>query len=257
MKREVDTQNRLRRTAGEIRSYRKIMRVAPITLACISLGLILTFIVSVLYSRYGSFTVSVRKFQNQEWALSLSQTPDFKDSTSRLNCNASKDITNISKADLPDNLNSLYGEHSGKNYLAYTFFCKNTGTKVLDYEYEVQIKNASQGVEQAVRVRVYENLLQTEERTGNGKTETIDISENAYTDYAWPAANGSSERGTVPFLSSLIVCRNNVTNLAPGEMTKFTVVIWLEGDDPECLDDILGGEFKIDMYMSVLTGEEP
>lgn len=257
MKREIETRSRLRRTAGEIRSYRRIMRVAPIALACISLGLILTFIISVLYSRYGSFTVSVRKFQNQEWALSLSQTPDFKDPISRLNCNASKDITNISAADLPDNLNSLYGEHSGRNYLAYTFFCKNTGTKVLDYEYEVQIKNASQGVEQAIRVRVYENLLQAEERSGNGKTETVDVSENAYTDYAWPSKSGSPEPGTVPFLSSVIVCRNNVLQLEPGGMTKFTVVIWLEGDDPECLDDILGGEFKIDMYLSVLTGEEP
>ena len=28
---------------------------------------------------------------------------------------------------------------------------------------------------------------------------------------------------------------------------KFTVVIWLEGDDPDCVDSILGGEIKMHM----------
>ena len=37
---------------------------------------------------------------------------------------------------------------------------------------------------------------------------------------------------------------------------KYTVVIWLEGNDPECLDNILGGEFKIDMSMSIIGIEE-
>ena len=45
-------------------------------------------------------------------------------------------------------------------------------------------------------------------------------------------------------------------HLTPGEYTKFTIVVWLEGDDPECVDTILGGVFKIDMNMSVLGEAE-
>ena len=29
-----------------------------------------------------------------------------------------------------------------------------------------------------------------------------------------------------------------------------TVVIWLEGDDPECVDNLLGGEIKISMNIT-------
>ncbi len=29
------------------------------------------------------------------------------------------------------------------------------------------------------------------------------------------------------------------------EMDKYTVVIWLEGEDPECVNDILGGTIEL------------
>ena len=35
-----------------------------------------------------------------------------------------------------------------------------------------------------------------------------------------------------------------------GQIDKFTVVIWVEGDDPECLDDIIGGEMKMHMEIT-------
>ena len=38
--------------------------------------------------------------------------------------------------------------------------------------------------------------------------------------------------------------------LKPGEIDKMTVVIWLEGDDPECVDNLLGGEIKISMNIT-------
>ena len=35
-------------------------------------------------------------------------------------------------------------------------------------------------------------------------------------------------------------------------MDKITVVIWFEGDDPECVDDILEGEIKFSMDINVI-----
>ena len=32
-----------------------------------------------------------------------------------------------------------------------------------------------------------------------------------------------------------------------GDVDKFTIVIYLEGDDPDCLNDIIGGEIKMHM----------
>ena len=38
----------------------------------------------------------------------------------------------------------------------------------------------------------------------------------------------------------------------PGDITKITVVIWLEGNDPDCTDNILGGQFKLDMIFDIV-----
>ena len=37
----------------------------------------------------------------------------------------------------------------------------------------------------------------------------------------------------------------------PGDVTRFTIVIWIEGDDPDCIDDYLGGEMEISMIIGV------
>ena len=34
------------------------------------------------------------------------------------------------------------------------------------------------------------------------------------------------------------------------DVDKFTVVIWVEGDDPDCIDDLLGGEMKMHMTIT-------
>ena len=33
----------------------------------------------------------------------------------------------------------------------------------------------------------------------------------------------------------------------PGDIDKFTIVIFIEGDDPDCLDPLIGGEMKMHM----------
>ena len=33
--------------------------------------------------------------------------------------------------------------------------------------------------------------------------------------------------------------------MKPGDIDKYTLVIWIEGSDAECTDDILGGEFGV------------
>ena len=40
----------------------------------------------------------------------------------------------------------------------------------------------------------------------------------------------------------------------PGKIDKFTVIVYLEGDDPECDDSLIGGEMK--MHMDI-TEEHP
>jgi hypothetical protein len=44
-------------------------------------------------------------------------------------------------------------------------------------------------------------------------------------------------------------------HVAPGDIHKYTVVIWLEGDDPDCTDDLIGGHAGMDLRLH-LVGEE-
>jgi len=49
------------------------------------------------------------------------------------------------------------------------------------------------------------------------------------------------------------VTEETVQNFAPEDTIRFTVVIWIEGDDPDCLDSVIGGEIKVDMAISIAT----
>ena len=61
---------------------------------------------------------------------------------------------------------------------------------------------------------------------------------------------GEAEKDTKLFYKNDIPVLENRPKLKPGEIDKVTVVIWLEGDDPECVDNLLGGEIKISMNIT-------
>ena len=227
-----------RRTAREIKNYRRWMRLIPIAIGVAILILIIGYVVSVLYMKFGAFTVKVNKFDHNEYALTLSESPGFVSYTSRLNAEIAETVTNIDGKTIPDWVDNVDGEHNGDNYVAYTFYCSNAGTKTVTYTYDMYIANMTYEVEKAVRVRLYVD----------GK----------YVDYAYARTDGvkGPEPGTTPFQSGNTIVKQIVQHFKPGDSTKFTVVIWLEGNDPDCVDKILGGEFKVDMSISVVSAED-
>ena len=233
MARQDKLTSSIRRTAGEVKRYRILMRIVPIAMAVIVAILAIVYVISLLYDEYGSFTVTVNKMDNAKYALTLSETPDFANPVGRLNCKAKKDITNIDGTTLPLDLNEIDGTHNGENYVAYTFYCKNAGNREVSYEYQLVIRNMTLDIEKAVRVRLYVN--------------------GVYTDYARTKTDGTgAEENTTEFYTERTICRGQFDGFAPGAVTKYTAVIWLEGNDVDCIDTILGGEFKIDMIMNIL-----
>ncbi len=236
---------KLRRTAAEIKRYRLLTKLLPAIAGLIAIIVAIAYIVSILYNKYGSFTVMVNKFDSTKYAISLSETPDFLNPTMRLNSKASEEVTNISVKDLPDNLNNLNGEHNGDNYVAYTFYLKNRGTEEITVEYELYIANITLDLDEAVRVRLY---LDEEYDPENR--------ENSFVDYAKTRSDGKgAEEGTTEFYSETVITKARFYRYKPEQISKFTVVIWIEGDDPDCIDNKIGGQFKIDMAINILTDE--
>lgn len=243
----------LRRTAGEVKRYRKVRKVVPAVMGVTLALLTIVYVISLLFSKYGSFTVKITDFNDHKYSLSLAENERFSNPVSFLNAGAIKDATNIDGNSLPANLNDTNGEHNGENYVAYTFYVKNTGSLELTYNYRLEISRMTAGIDAAIRVRLYYTPFYYK-----AETKTFDRN-GVYTDFAKAKTAGNGEPEIDPydrvmtnFTSSGTVTEGTVDGFAPGDISKITVVIWIEGNDPDCTDDLIGGEFKVDMIMEVV-----
>lgn len=239
---------------ARIRLYRRIL---PPVIGASTLFLVLLYLVSLLFSRYGSFTVTVKDYEDRKYAIALSEEEGFRRATSRLSAAAATNITNIDGNDLPPDLNDVSGVHNGENYLAYTFYIKNTGEVACTYRYSLIISRATMGIDAAARVRVY-----FEGDYYKAETDAY-RHDNSYTDYAKPKTGGAGLPEVDPdgrvmtnFTSGSVITEAEKDAFAPGDMSKVTVVIWLEGNDPDCTDDVLGGQFKVDMVFEITETKE-
>lgn len=246
----------LTRSAEEVKRYRLYKKIIPPILGLVTLVLIIVYIIAILFTKYGSFTVKINNLTDRKYYLTLCETDKFLNPVSYLNSKAIKDVTNIDGRSLPGNLNDVDGEHNGENYVAYTFYAKNVGQSTITYDYDLVISRKTVGVDSAIRVRVYYTPFYYD-----SITKEYDINGN-YTDYAKPRTGGNGlpevdpdNRTMTDFVASGSVMEGTVSGFKPGDISKITVVIWIEGNDPDCTDDILGGEFKVDMVMNVVAAD--
>lgn len=201
-------------------------------LVVLALAFGVLFALSFMQENMGNFTINLNRLELFRRGVAIADNGDFNNATARLAADALDNGTNIAAEDLPDNLDDIDGSHNGKNYVAYAFYIRNAGKTDLGYSAKLKVVSASKGVEKAARVRVYRN----------GEPTT----------YAAAAADGNPEPSTEPFASKDVVTTISHANFRVGDVDKYTVVIWLDGDDPECVDKIIGGavEFGFDFDSS-------
>lgn len=201
-------------------------------LVVLALAFGVLFALSFMQENMGNFTINLNRLELFRRGVAIADNGDFNNATARLAADALDNGTNIATDDLPDNLDDIDGSHNGKNYVAYTFYIRNAGKTDLGYSAKLKVVSASKGVEKAARVRVYRN----------GEPTT----------YAATAAAGNPEPNTEPFASKDVVTTISHKSFRVGDVDKYTVVIWLDGDDPECVDKIIGGavEFGFDFDSS-------
>ena len=223
----------LRRSASEVMKYRVRMKMLSILLVLLLTFTGVVYIAAVLYEQTGSFTVSVDKTEMMKYGLSLSETRDMDRPTSSLNAKISEQMTNIAGETIDENVDMIDGKHNGRNYIAYTFYIQNAGTVEVAYEYQVNLSGVTQSLDEAIRLRLYVDG----EATTYAKTRSD---------------GGGAEPNTTEFYSATVIAKQRVDGFEPGETTKFTVVIWIEGNDPDCIDWLIGGELRVDMLMSVV-----
>lgn len=212
---------------NRVKRRKKIVKIAKLALLFLLLGLLISFLVAGVIYNNGNFSITLDKNLYFDRGIIIYDDPDYKVYRTELYAPAVDYFDNISYKWLPDNLGEVNGSQNGENYIAYTFFIENTGEDVSDYWTEIIIDDVIKNVDEAVRIRIYKN----------GEYET----------YAKMGANGEAENETIPFVSDRLVAMDHVEEFSPGDINKYTIVMWIEGSDPECTDNILGGEIKVHM----------
>lgn len=214
--------------ANKIKKKKKLVKIIKLSVLISTLALLLSYFVIGLIYNNGNFTITLDKNLYMQNNLIIYDNVNYKVFRSELNAEPVEYLDNISSRWLPNNLyDHQGGSHNGDNYIAYTFYIENMGQEVTDYWSEVIIDDVIRDIDEAIRIRVYKN--------------------DSFVTYAKLGRNGAPERDTVAFEDDTHVGLDHVENFAPGDVIKYTIVIWLEGNDPDCTDNLLGGEIKLHM----------
>ena len=193
--------------------------------------IVIYFLLRIAYET-GNFTITLDDDFALKSGLIMYEKLEEKDDKRMLKAIRADFIDNISVNWLPQDIdNQGEGSHNGDNYFAYTFYIENKGSDIVNYWYEIKIDDVIKNVDRAVRVMVIRNGQKTIYARPNETT-------------------GEAEEGTTKFYSSSEVCVEGRKDFKPNDIDKFTVVIFIEGDDPDCVDSLIGGEMKMHMEIT-------
>lgn len=263
---------------GGISLFRSLFRVhaAKQTIALIMGTLTVGFVMAAFYTHSGEFVVKVDREMARD-GFYLSEIPNFDERLITLHAIAKEDATNISIYDLEEDLMDIDGVHHGPDYFAYTFYAKNWTGRTIDYRYTLFVRHKTQGIEEASWIMLFHNgeqeIFAQESKSGGPEVQYSDyefpfieyaknptqqqtmltgedlnrIPQDAVDRLGLKGLKGVYQLNTVPFASNSTICTGLREDFEHDGMDKFTVVIWLEGEDPECVDKIIGGELELAM----------
>lgn len=230
-------------------------------LAATAAALALLFATSILSEQAGSFTVNLTTDMLYS-GFSLCETPDFAEPSTRLIAEELDAVTNVNLQELAADVTETDGMSSSRDYIAYTFYIRNEGEEAADYLYRLNIESETQNLGDAIWIMLFEDDHQViyARSSADGDAEEIygyvvaPYAESAY-DYSAQYYQENNKYGvvTTEFVSDTVVVEGVVLDIAPGEYKKYTVVIWVEGMDPECTNDLFGGYATLSMDFELLS----
>ena len=219
--------------AKEIAQAKKRKRRYGIILGTLIAVLLIIYIISMLTTQWGDLVVTVENGNGGKTIL-LSESAEFSEGNGvKLNGGSVKEVTNITKSWLPDGLDEKDGSHNGKNYLAYTFYLKNTGDEDLDYKTTMTLTGQAKGADEATRIMIIKN------------GEEAVYAKGKFSD------RKTAETDATKWKTEKTILEVKSTDLKAKSQDKYTVVIWIEGNDTECVDAIRGGYVRSQMTFSV------
>lgn len=232
----------VRTDSKKVKKREALIRILVIILVLLLLFLSIMFACSSYVNKAGDFTVTMDK-DAFNMGITLSETPDFKNPTRFLAGEKCENMADCTFAWLPEDIDEIDGSHNrsnGQEFLAYTFYVKNAGDIDVSYKAQILIDSVALDVDEAMRVMVFRNGEPTiYAKPKKGTTDQFEENKN----------NAGVVQYTVDenFVSNTKVMENEIDLFKVNDVDKYTVVVWLEGWDPECVNAILEGEVKMSM----------
>jgi len=202
---------------------------------------VILYILSYTYVNSG-YGVNIIADRANSKAISLSDNSSFQRLSVGLKATAVDSMDNITYDWLENTIDTLDGSQNGENYICYTFYVLNTGNQDLSYKSMLTISNATQNVETAIRVQIFTNGIPTV-YTHTYEEQIDGIIEN--------------DRGVpVETFFAPGIISSTTMDLEVGDFNKYTVVIWLEGEDIDCVNDKFSSELQLIWRFSVIDAED-
>ncbi len=219
----------------KIKKREQRIKILKITILLILLFLIILYFILRVVFELGDFTVSLDPQLQEKSGLVMYEKLSEKQNKKILKAEKLEYMNNICVKWLPENLTEAEGSHNGENYLAYTFYLENQGVDPINYWYKVVSDDVIKNVDKAIRIMIIRNDEKTIYAKANETTGEAEI---------------VGDEITTKFYNDKELILKQRENMQPGEIDKFTIVIFLEGDDPDCTDELIGGEMKMHMEIT-------
>lgn len=249
---------------------RRRRKIAAVVSLIASIGVASLVVTSFLGRTVGTFTVAVT---NSTVKLALSKTEKLENTTSYLRIEKLLPIRettydSLPKDDILDNEETAYdygtnmddnGNAESLQYVKYTFYVTNEGTTTAKYNLTVTLadrKKSDDGTERTLddtlRVMVYENdpiagtnnepqiwAKEAKEYNYTKGTESNPDGEKTrreFVSYYPTASNQEDDEHKLvdySFLPGTDIVKYVVPNFRHHDVRRYTIVIWLEGEDPQ------------------------
>lgn len=232
------------------------------------------FMLSSVSQMRGHFTINMSEGLFEE-GFSLSETEDFEDPKARLYCAPAIDVPCHSIMDIHADVDEVDGQHNEAEYFAYTFYIRNEGQSTVGYDWSLYINSESKDLSKATWAMIFEDgemNFYAEEREDGTQEALPYFNDNTrgYREIPFEDVLGDPEeqaelittKGTrnyyrlIPYsFDSRLISEGTMDEVEPMDVHKYTVVLWLEGDDPDCTSDLIGGHLGVDMRFKLVSEE--
>lgn len=235
------------------------------------------------FIEYNNFRVVVdRPGQN---IFAISPFKNLNNTTEIYNIDGPRYMDNITLLGMEKtvlDIEALDGATSKDNLIAATFYLTNITDATRRYREIIDISDTSQGLEEAIRIMLIKSTY-TSDGSIKNRTCNVYAAPHSYDDLGNPIPEAvvplstpsfytgdelriidglglSTEEDpgewmTIPFLTKTLVVNSSGDedgtaesfNIPGGGKVKYTLLIWLEGNDKDCVDDKLGGRMKLSL----------